>query len=326
MRQLNPSGARDLLLKAVAAEPDHPLIHAELAEAWSQLGNDEKSRSEARQAASLAGQLPQSEQLWVEGRFRESTHEWDKAIDVYRTLVSFYPDDLEYALRLAAVQTSAAALRTRGPPSPTCASSRFPPAPILVSISPRPSSMRCPPTSSMRRKLPRAQPRRHATAAPACWPHALEYAQAWAALNLGEMDDALKLTGDALAAYVAVGDRNGQANMLRNMGTIRLMQGDLSTALGYYQQSLKLARQVGNRYSEGAATNQVATVLERQGRHSEALEQYQKTLAIMREVGNRFAESISLNNLANILWAQGRSGGGTKDVRAGGGNCPGTGR
>ena len=107
LRQLDPSGARDLLLKAAAAEPDHPLIHAELAEAWRQLGNDEKSRSEARLAASLAGQLPQSEQLWVEGRFRESTHEWDKAIDVYRTLLGFYPDDLEYALRLAAVQTSA---------------------------------------------------------------------------------------------------------------------------------------------------------------------------------------------------------------------------
>ena len=117
------------------------------------------------------------------------------------------------------------------------------------------------------------------------------------------------------------GDRDGQANMLRNMGTIRLMQGDLSTALGYYQQSLKLARQVGNRYSEGAATNQVATVLERQGRHSEALEQYQKTLAIMREVGNRFAESISLkSNLANILWARWDLEA-TKNVCAGGSNC-----
>ena len=107
LRQLDPGGARDTLIKAVAAEPDHPLIHAALAEAWSQLGFDEKSRSEARQAASLAGQLPQSEQLWVEGRFRESTHEWDKAIGIYRTLLGFYPDNLEYALRLASSETSA---------------------------------------------------------------------------------------------------------------------------------------------------------------------------------------------------------------------------
>ena len=134
LRQLNPGGARDLLVKAAAAEPDHPMIHAELAEAWSQLGYDEKSRGEARQAASLAGQLPQSEQLWVEGRFRESTHEWAKAIDVYRTLLGFYPDNLEYALRLASVQTSAGRPRRRWRPLPTCASCRCRPAAIRVSI------------------------------------------------------------------------------------------------------------------------------------------------------------------------------------------------
>jgi serine/threonine protein kinase/tetratricopeptide (TPR) repeat protein len=305
LRQLNPSGARDLLLKAAAAEPDHPLIHAELAEAWSQLGNDEKSRSEARQAASLAGQLPHSEQLWVEGRFRESTHEWDKAIDVYRTLLGFYPDDLEYALRLAAVQTSAgraqdaraAIANMRKLPLPASADPRIDLAEAAVD---EVSSDFHHEKEVAARAAQEARNRGARMLAARA-----EYAHAWAELNLGEMGEALKLTGDALAAYLAVGDRNGQANMLRNMGTIRLMQGDLSTALGYYQQSLKLARQAGNRYSEGAATNQVATVLERQGRHSEALEQYQKTLAIMREVGNRFAESISLNNIANIRWAQG---------------------
>jgi TolB-like protein/Tfp pilus assembly protein PilF/predicted Ser/Thr protein kinase len=305
LRQLNPSGARDLLLKAVAAEPDHPLIHAELAEAWSQLGNEEKSRSEARQAASLAGQLPQSEQLWVEGRFRESTHEWEKAIDVYRTLLGFYPDDLEYALRLAAVQTSAG----KGQDArATIANMRK--LPLPASADPRIDLAEAAVDEMLadfqREKEVAARGAQEARNRGARMVAArAQYAQAWAALNLGEMEDALKYTKDALAAYVAVGDRNGQANMLRNMGTVRLMQGDLSNALGYYQESFKLAHQLGNRYSEGAATNQVATVLERQGRHGEALEQYQKTLAIMREVGNRFGESISLNNIANILWAQG---------------------
>jgi serine/threonine protein kinase/tetratricopeptide (TPR) repeat protein len=305
LRQLDPGGARDLLLKAGAAEPDHPLIHAELAQAWSQLGNDEKSRAEARQAASLAGQLPQTEQLWVEGHFRESTHEWDKAIDIYRTLLGFYPDDLEYALRLATVQTSAG----RGADArATIANMRK--LPLPASADPRidlaEASVDEMSAEFQHEKQVAARAAQEARNRGARMLAArAEYAQAWAALNLGEMDDSLRLTQDALAAYVSVGDRNGQANMLRNMGTIRLMQGDPSTALGYYQESLKLARQVGNLYSEGAATNQIATALERQGRHSEALEQYQKTLAIMRQVGNRFAESISLNNIANILWAQG---------------------
>ena len=305
LRQLNPGGARDLLLEAVEAEPDHPLIHAELAEAWSQLGNDEKSRSEARQAASLAGPLPQAEQLWVEGRFRESTHEWDKAINIYRTLLGFYPDDLEYALRMTTAQTSSGRGQdARG----TIANMRR--LPLPASADPRidlaEAAVDEMSADFKHEKEVAARAAKEARSRGARMLAArAEYAQAWAALNLGEMEDALKFSNYALTAYVAVGDRNGQANMLRNLGTIRLMQGDLSGALSYYQQSLKLARQVGNRYSEGAATNQIATALERQGRHSEALEQYQKVLAIMREVGNRFAESISLNNIANILWAQG---------------------
>jgi len=305
LRELNPSGARDMLLKAVGTEPDHPLIHAALAEAWSQLGFDEKSRSEARLAASLAGHLPQSEQLWVEGRFRESTHEWDKAIDVYRTLVGFYPDNLEYALRLTAVETSAgrtkdamatiANMRKLRPPSSTDP---------RIDLAEANADEVAADFKHERELAARAAEEATNRGARMLAARA-QYAQAWAALNLGEMDDALRLTKEALAAYKAVGDYNGQSSMLRNLGTIRLMQGDLATAFAYYQDALKLARQIGNRYSEGATINQIASVAERQGRHIEALDQYQKTLAIMREVGNRLAESIALNNIANILWARG---------------------
>jgi eukaryotic-like serine/threonine-protein kinase len=308
LRELNPSGARDLLLQAATAEPDHPLIHAALAEAWSQLGFDEKSRSEARLAASLAGHLPQSDQLWVEGRFREATHEWNKAIDVYRTLVGFYPDNLEYALRLTAVETSAgrtkdalatiASMRKLSPPSSTDP---------RIDLAEANADEVAADFKHERELAARAAEEANNRGARMLAARA-QYAQAWAALNLGEMDDALRLTKEALAAYKAVGDYNGQSSMLRNLGTIRLMQGDLATALGYYKDALKLARQIGNRYSEGATINQLATVAERQGRHTEALEQYQQTLAIMREVGNRLAESISLNNIANILWARGDLG------------------
>jgi len=305
LRELNPSGARDTLLKAVAAEPEHPLIHAALAEAWGNLGFDEKSRSEARQAASLAGHLPQSEQLWVEGRFRESTHEWDKAIDVYRTLVGFYPDNLEYALRLTSAEISAG--RTKDAMA-TIATMRKMGLPASgdprIDLAEANASEVAADFKHEREMAARAVEEAQNRGARMLAARA-QYAEAWAALNLGEMDDALRLTKDALAAYQAVGDFNGQASMLRNLGTIRLMQGELATALGYYQDALKLARQIGNRYSEGATINQIATVFERQGHHSEALDQYQKTLAIMREVGSRLAESVALNNIANILWARG---------------------
>ena len=305
LRSMDPGGARDSLLKAAAVEPDHPLIHAALAEAWSQLGYDEKSKSEARTAATLAGQLPQSEQLWVEGRFRESTHDWDKAIEVYRTLIGFYPDNIEYALRLAQVQIAAgrqadakatiATMRKLPPPASTD------PRIDLAEASAMEISADFKRESELAGRAYEEARNRGANLLAA----RAQYAQAWAALNMGDMADAMKLAEQARSVYVAAGDRNGESSLLRTLGTVYLMHGELATALKYYEDSLRLATQVGNRYSEGAALNQIGTALERQGKHGEALDRYQKTLAIMREVGNRFAEAIALNNIANILWARG---------------------
>jgi len=305
LRAMDPGGARDTLLKAAAVEPDHPLIHAALAEAWSQLGFDEKSKSEARTAATHAGQLPQSEQLWVEGRFRESTHDWDKAIEVYRTLIGFYPDNIEYALRLAQVQIAAgrqedakatiAAMRNLPPPASTD------PRIDLEEASAMEISADFKRESELAGHAYEEARSRGANLLAA----RAQYAQAWAALNMGDMANATKLAEQARSVYVAAGDRNGESSLLRTLGTVHLMQGELAVAQKYYEDSLRLATQVGNRYSEGAALNQIATVLERQGKHGEALDRYQKTLAIMREVGNRYAEAIALNNIANILWARG---------------------
>jgi len=129
-----------------------------------------------------------------------------------------------------------------------------------------------------------------------------QYAAAWAELNLGNMAAAAK---SARATYVSVGDQNGEANMLRTLGTVKLLEGDLSGAMAFYHNALRLARQVGNRYSEAAALNQIATTLERQGKHSAALDSYQSTLAISREIGNKTGEATAINNIANILWARG---------------------
>ena len=312
LRELDPGGARDFLEKAATTEPQHPLIHAALAEAWSQLGYDEKSRSEARLAASLSEKLPQSDQLWVEGHFRESTHEWDKAIDIYRTLLGFYPDNIEYGLRLASAQSNAGqqkdALETirklRRFPAPANGDPRIDLAEAdaheISGDFKREEELAIHALEEARTRGARLLGAR------------AQYAAAWAALNLGEMADAAKSAEDARATYVASGDRNGEANMLRMLGTVHLMHGDLSTALNSYQQSLALARKVGNRYSEAAALNQIATTLQRQGHHDEALQRYQQSLDIIHEIGNRGSEATAVNNIANILWSRGDLAGARK--------------
>ena len=98
--------ARDVLEKAVAAEPKHPLPHGALAEAWSALGYEGKAREEARLAAAAATPLPPDQRLLIEAGLHRAEKDWPKAVDRYRSLFAEFPDNLDYGLLLADAQTS----------------------------------------------------------------------------------------------------------------------------------------------------------------------------------------------------------------------------
>ena len=111
LRSFDALSARELLRKAAAAAPTHALSHAALADASGMLGYDQEAREEAKRALDLSAGLARAERLSIEGRYFESTHAWDRAIATYETLRREHPDNAEYGLRLAAVQTRSGAGR-----------------------------------------------------------------------------------------------------------------------------------------------------------------------------------------------------------------------
>src|SRR5206468_8794282 len=88
--------ARDLLQHAIRLEAKHALSHSAVAEAWSALGYEAKAESEAKMALGLSGNLPREQRLSIEGRSHEYAHDLPGAIEIYRTLRNFFPDDLDY--------------------------------------------------------------------------------------------------------------------------------------------------------------------------------------------------------------------------------------
>jgi len=106
LRVFEAARARDLLEKAVAEDPFHALAHAALARAFEALGYDEKARDAAKKAQDLSIDLSRTDQLGIEARYRESTGERTRAIELYQKLRAAAPDDPEPALALAAVQTA----------------------------------------------------------------------------------------------------------------------------------------------------------------------------------------------------------------------------
>ena len=111
LRQFDALGARGLLERAVQADAMFPLAHAALARTWSTLGYDARAREAAERAFQLSSGLARAERLQVEGTFREMDTAWPEAIEIWRTLANFFPDDIEHALRLANAQIASGAPR-----------------------------------------------------------------------------------------------------------------------------------------------------------------------------------------------------------------------
>jgi tetratricopeptide (TPR) repeat protein len=107
LRVYDARTAIQLLGTALKLEPDHALTHAVLAQAWKSLGYDTRAGEEARRALALAGTLSQEEKLVIEAQAAASSGDSARAIEIYRGLLLFSADNIDYALTLASVLTAA---------------------------------------------------------------------------------------------------------------------------------------------------------------------------------------------------------------------------
>lgn len=104
LRRIDPMAARDHLQAAVSADPGDALVHSALADAWSTLGYASRAADESRRAYELSSSLGRLEQLDIEARYRANAQQWDRAIEIYRSVFRLFPDSLEDGLNLARAQ------------------------------------------------------------------------------------------------------------------------------------------------------------------------------------------------------------------------------
>src|SRR5262249_33274718 len=237
LRVFDAPGARDLLEKAVAEDPSHALAHSALSVAWSRLGYEERAQDEAKRAFDLATSLTREERLTVEGRYRETTNEWSKAVEIYQTLWDFFPDNVEHGLRLVEAQISAgkgrAALATTEALSRLPSSERDAPQIYLAE-------------AQAAQSLSDSKRQREAAARAAAKDDAKEAKLLVAAARLLE-GGALGALGEPLRAqsayeeaqriYAAAGDKAGVARARNSIGTLLKNRGDLTGAKAAFEES-----------------------------------------------------------------------------------------
>jgi eukaryotic-like serine/threonine-protein kinase len=301
LRAFDAQAASESLQKAAAIEPDQPSIHLALSSAWTLLGFDTRARESAQKAFDLVKAregLPQQFRFLVEGRYDEASHQWDKAIDVYSSLHRFYPDSLDYGLRLGSAQISGAhgedALATYGSlkklPPPWNLDPRIALGEALANGALNRGDMQL-------RAAQQAAARAEQIHAPLLAAPAL-LNECIAERKLGQLDPGIANCQRAKEIFSVFGDRIGVAWSTNNIGVIYREKGDLDAARASYEQALAIATSVGaRRHMAGALTN-IGHIYYQTGDMPHARDYITRSLAVSREIDDRKNQATALNNLA----------------------------
>jgi tetratricopeptide (TPR) repeat protein len=306
MRQFNYLRARESLEQAVAAEPEYALAHSALAVALKGLGYDKKASEEAKKAYDLSKNFSREERLWIEGRYHETTNAWARAVETYRTLVDFFPDNLEYGLRLVSTQTSAGkgkealaavdVLRALPPPASEDARIDLVEAAAAASL------------GDFKRQQAAA-----ATAVSKADAQGARLLAAYARISecsslryLGKPKESIARCEEARQILAAAGDRSAAARALNTLAVVHMEQGNLIEAKKAYNESLAATREIGDRRSQAMVLNNLAGVLRGQVDLAGSRKMLEEALANFREIDDKGGVARSLDNIGIVLLDEGK--------------------
>ena len=293
--------ARNLLEKAVAADPANAPAHSALAAAWSALGYDAKAQEQAKKALDLSTDLSREERSSIEARYRELTRDWPKAIEIYRTLSGFFPDNLDYGLRLALAQTSAGqgkdaittleSLRQLPPPQGNDPRIDLAEARAAVTLGDFKRQQSLAKDAAQKGRLQGA---------------GLLVAQARlsegnALERLGLSDQAAAAFAEARQLFAASGDLQAANVALYMTGDLLYDKGDYNGARKMFEEALPVFRRIGAGQNVSNVLNRIGNVCYEQGKLPEAKSYYEQTLKIDLETGSKAGLAGSLGNIANVL-------------------------
>jgi tetratricopeptide (TPR) repeat protein len=292
-----------------------------------------------------AGNLSREKHLLVEARFFETSKDWGKAIEAYQTLFSFFPDNLEYGLQLASVETaggrgkdalkglatlSASGAQAKGDPRIDLARAAAAAslgddrltrdaadlaaqeagergATLLVA---RARTRECRALANLgenEKAQSTCEEARQIYAAAGDRGALAQtlHTMAEVPINQGDFAAAGKLYSQALTITRAIGDEQGQARELMNLGLISAKKGDFTTARRMYDESFRSYQKAGDKNGMAGVMGNAGNLLRTQGKLQDALNHFQKTFELSNEVGHRGSAAQALAAIGDVLFEQG---------------------
>jgi tetratricopeptide (TPR) repeat protein len=301
LRVSDALAARELLAKAAALDPDHAPTRSALAEAWSALGYDSKAKDQAKRALALSAGSSREERLLIEGRAHELLAEMPQAIESYRALAEFFPDNIDYGLFLIRAQIAGghgndaekmlADLRKQTVTEADGARVDLAEASIARSVSDfkRQQSL-----------AERAANRGREVGASLLVAQALQL-EADALERMGQSQKTIELSNQARELYVSAGDRRGAAQSLLTVGDLLYDQGNNESARKQFESALPVFREIGAQKGVRRTLERIGNVYYAEGKLRESEKYYEQVLSADQEIKDPFGLASDYGNLANAL-------------------------
>jgi len=340
LRTFDPPAARDFLVEAARADPGSAMIHSALSRAWAVLGYDRQAVEEARQALALSHALSREDRLAIEAHFQEASRDWGKASETYRTLFTFFPDDLDYGLHLATslmmagrvTEADAVLGSLRKLPGPVGEDPRIDllQSRVYSRLSDFPGEQRAAAAAIAKGRqsgeslmvahamvmegdalrtmgrtdeaVQRFQEARQISEKKGYrWVVGMAYSNLGVALQgQGDLAGAEEAQKRSLEVAQELGTALGMASQYFQLGEINQDRGELKEALRAIGQSTAWYGKMGDRTMEISVLNIVASLQTGRGNLDQALRDAEQAVTMSRETGNRGYEAQALQSLGTL--------------------------
>ncbi|WNG40039.1 protein kinase [Archangium violaceum] len=271
--------------RVVEREPAFAPAHSALAAALQYLYQEEAAKEAARRAFELSSSLSREERLLVSARHHEAHSEWPQAIEAYRTLFEFFPDNVEYGTALVFAQVSAG--QNREAQSTLEALRRLPPPlgeDARIELAAAVATSATADFISSRRHAEAAVSRSRRASQGQLAASAL-IMEAYAARNLGEPLRAVELLEESEELFLAGGDRGGAARSMLVHAMALIDMGRLLEAERVFVSAIQAAQDIQGASLEAEALLCAGGLSCRLGQLSEGLRRASRAVELFRQRG-----------------------------------------
>ena len=275
-RNFDEHSAQSLFERAVGADPKFAMAHLGLADVWSGLGFKERASKEAAEAYKLSADLPRAVRLAVEADYRTFSNDADKAISLYRSLITLYPDDPIWALKLAAVQQEDGRQKEALSTLEQLRRSRLTPAEMveLDGIEAVAYAYMDDPQANEKARARLQEAVTTADKQGGMFIHGRAFRwECFALSHIGPVPTAQAACERSKTAFQAIGNLAGVEAATNNLGVLAQQVGDWKQAEADYQDARRLDHQLGNLEAEVDTVQNLAMLDLSQGELARSLQE-----------------------------------------------------